>query len=278
MNSMDPFASPNANATNAVPDLGSASIYPEGFYRPVTRFDTMRMIQSPFKSPNWVMNLVWMFLCQLAGIVMVGGIVAFGYMAEVAEARSGGRSDDWPDFKAEKLTDYLLRGLWPFLWNLIWNMALYFIVGVPALITVFLFRMLMGGGQDVPGMIVAIVGGGVSVALAVFGMVIMTASMIHSALGNDFMKGADIAWLSSYVSKMTVTSIAVGLIYTFVSFVFGAIGILLFCVGLLVVVPLMYLMAADATAQLHDIFVSRGGRPAFGGNAADEIIDASVVV
>ena len=107
----------------------------------------------------------------------------------------------------------------------------------------------------------------------------MMASMLHSGLGNDFGKGADLNWIGSFVSKMGLTTVLVGIVYSLVGTVLSWAGILFFCVGILAVGPLMNLMAGDVGAQLHDIFVSRGGVSAFDTSHLDtDVIEAQVII
>ncbi|MEQ1828726.1 MAG: DUF4013 domain-containing protein [Pirellula sp.] len=215
---------------------------------------------------------------MLFSIIVVGNLVANGYLAEVAKARSGGKSEEWPDFDINRLTDYLLRGLWPFLWNMIWTIPMMILIGVPVLTTVGIGNMLAENQQQTSAIIVAIVGGATAIVLAAACMLAMSASMMHSALGNDFMKGADLGWISSYVSKMGLTTIMVAIVFWLLSMVYVTLGTLAFCVGLLLAYPMIFLTMADMVAQLHDIFVSRGGKPAFDvQESTNEIVEARVV-
>ena len=276
MSSIDPFAAPNSHSPFHSADTGA---YPAGYYQPVRELNFMRMIAAPFKSPNWPMNVIWMFVGELASVIMVGRIIQYGYLAEVAEARSGGRVENWPDFNLDRFTEYLLRGLWPFLWNLIWSMLLLICIGIPFAISVVLSQVLTQNGNDVPGAIIAIVGFGACGSLLIVSIFAMSVSMMHSALGNDFIKGADWRWISSYLSKAGGTTILAGFLYLLTGIGTSLAGLMLFCVGFLFSTPLLYLMGADLMAQLHDIFVSRGGTPAFAVPALEvEIIDAQVII
>ena len=276
---MDPFVAPNTPATSGLPYAGVDQSYPDGYYRPIQSFDFMRMLRAPFQSPNWGMNLVWMFVCQIAGVIVIGSLVLFGYQAEVAEARSGGRSENWPDFNPDRFMDYLMRGLWPFLWSLIWAIPFMILLGIPVIATFVLSNILIQGGNDVSGVIVIVTGGLVSIVAYCFAMLVMLASMMHSGLGNDFQKGADLRWIRSYVSKMGVTTVWIGIVYILIGNIMGWLGILCFCVGVLVVGPILNLMTADLLSQLHDIFVSRGGDSTFAGAQTEtDIIEAQVIL
>jgi hypothetical protein len=93
------------------------------------------------------------------------------------------------------------------------------------------------------------------------------------------MKGADWKWISAFIAKVGSTALMAGILYVITGMVASILGLMLFCVGIMAVGPLLYLMSADLVAQLHDIFVARGGTPAFDIPELDgDIIDAQVVV
>ncbi len=47
-----------------------------------------------------------------------------------------------------RIVDYLLRGLWPFLWNLIWTIPMMILVGVPAVATAGIANVLAENQQQ----------------------------------------------------------------------------------------------------------------------------------
>lgn len=278
MSNPDPFAASPMNSYASSSIAGYGSQYPEGFHQPIDSFDYGRVFSAPFKSPNWVMNLLWSLGCVVLSSIVVGTLVLFGYMAEVAAARSGGRKDNWPDFDINKLSDYLLRGLWPFLWNLIWTFVMVFVGGVPLLITVAIASALGNNDQVVSAVLVSVVGGLITAAVYFACLVMMMASMMKSALGNDFMQGADTRWIGLFVSKMSGVCILVGLVLGLASLPLSLLGLLFCFVGIFVVQAYLYLVMADAIAQIHDIFISRGGPPAMEPTVAyDDVINAQIV-
>ena len=230
------------------------------------------------KSPNWAMNLLWSIGCVVLSTVVVGTLVLFGYMSEVAVSRTGGRKDNWPDFDINRLSDYLLRGLWPFLWNLIWTMVMMVVGGVPLVITALLASMLGNNDQPIPAVLVAVVGGLITVGVYFFCLILMMGSMLNSALGNDFMKGADMRWIGLFASKVGGTCVLIGLALGLATIPISLIGFLFCFVGIFVAQAYIYLISADAAAQIHDIFVSRGWPSAFDPNSlGDGVVDAQIV-
>ncbi len=70
-----------------------------------------------FRSPNWVVNLL---LC-MAGLFVpiVGPMVVLGYQFDIIEWLHRRGDGDYPDFDFNKLGQYLMRGLWPLLVQLV---------------------------------------------------------------------------------------------------------------------------------------------------------------
>src|SRR5262249_7236057 len=71
----------------------------------------------PFDSPNWLLNLLIGMLATLVPIV--GPIVLSGYHYEIIEALHLRGDADYPDFDFNRLVNYLMRGLWVFIVQLI---------------------------------------------------------------------------------------------------------------------------------------------------------------
>ncbi len=264
---------------NSLPSVTRVE-YPEGYFRPIAQFDLMRMIRSPFVSPNWAMNWVWMFVCDILSLFMVGNIISVGYAMYVGEARTGGRDQVWPDFEFEKVTDYLVRGVWPFLWQMIGALIVAMVVGIPAVATIAVGSALMNGQEpSLPSILVWGVGGAATILFGFVMMVAMLGVSLHSGLANDFIRGADVNWLTSFVSRMWLQVIYISLVVSVAAIGMTIAGILALCLGLLIVGPLFRLYAGDLIAQVHDIFITRGGQPAFeiAIIPADDVIDAQVL-
>jgi hypothetical protein len=81
-----------------------------------------------FDSPKWTMNLLLGALCTL--IPVLGGIVFMGYGYEaVEEMHRKGKDDQYPEFDFNRFVKYLVRGCWPFIWQLIIGFPVGFIMG-----------------------------------------------------------------------------------------------------------------------------------------------------
>jgi hypothetical protein len=87
-----------------------------------------------FDSPKWTMNLLLGAVCNL--IPVLGGIVFAGYGYEAVEAmHRRGKDDQYPEFDFNRFVKYLVRGCWPFIWQLI--------VGLPFAFIMWFFYMVL---------------------------------------------------------------------------------------------------------------------------------------
>src|SRR5204863_2283551 len=78
----------------------------------------MRSLQFIMDRKNWMMNVLWAGIAILVPIV--GPIVLDGWLYEVIESlHNDPEHKDYRDFDLNRLTEYLTRGIWPFLVNLI---------------------------------------------------------------------------------------------------------------------------------------------------------------
>ncbi len=226
--------------------------------------DFGRAISAPFKSPNWVMNTVWVAICLLLSVVIVGGIVLFGYQMDVIDRRSRGRSDGWPDFDPNRFGEYLSRGLWPWLVNIILGMGMiipmWIVLGIGMAVIGAVFGDPDGGSPLAAVMVFAVLG---LFMLAVFAavMFIVGPCTLRAGLANDFGQGFVFKWAIDF-GKRTWGQMILALLATFViAFIAEVTGVLLCFVGLLVTFPIAQMMVTDFGTQLYDIYLTRGGEP-----------------
>src|SRR5262245_12120198 len=77
--------------------------------------DSLRFVMV---KPTWLSNVLMCVVCLL--IPIVGPIVLMGYMYVVFDSiHRDPKKQDYPEFKFESFTEYLTRGIWPFLVQLI---------------------------------------------------------------------------------------------------------------------------------------------------------------
>src|SRR5262249_4496813 len=144
------------------------------------------------ENPNWLINALWSFLCQLVSqvIPILPQMVLTGYQFEVLDNLLTTRGTQYPDFNINRLMDYLLRGVWPILAALVVGL-----VFIPFFL-VYLF-MAIGGvvalgkaGGDEVGPILAVFGAvlAVIVGLCLLGLmaIVITPVALRAGLAQDF--------------------------------------------------------------------------------------------
>ncbi len=220
-----------------------------------------RAVGAPFKSPNWVMNAVWIFLCNLLNMVFIGGIVLFGYQIDVIEKRSRGRSDVWPDFDANRFSEYLTKGLWPWLVNLILTFGVLIPVWILFALSVAIVGVVAGEDSPIAALFVLLLFGLIGVLIAVLFMFIIGPCTLRAGLACDFGQGFNFRWAMDF-GKRTWGQILLAFVYAFlVAIVAEFAGLLMCFVGLLVTIPIAQLILTDLGVQIYDIYLTRGGEP-----------------
>src|SRR4051794_34256672 len=116
-----------------------------------SKLEYSRAISYIFDNPNWLMNGLWSFLCQLVAqvIPVVPQMVLTGYQFEVFDELLASRGARYPDFNINRLQDYLLRGVWPILAALLVALAWlpFFLIGLVIAIACIAGLSAVGGRE-----------------------------------------------------------------------------------------------------------------------------------
>ena len=221
-----------------------------------------RTVSYIFENPNWLMNADWSFVCQLvAGLIpIVPQMVLMGYQFEVIDSLLESRGTRYPDFTLNRIGDYLVRGVWPFL--------AMFVMAIAWGAMFFFFALVSGGcivgaasavGKDA-GPVVATVGVlfAVVIGLLLFALLILlvTPAALRGGLTQDFAAAFDFGWISDFIRKMWVEV----LLSTLFLIVVGIAAVVLTCgLGWFVVTPLVPFVQAHFWYQFYVLYLARGG-------------------
>jgi hypothetical protein len=228
------------------------------------RMEYLRSFQYIFENPNWLMNLVWSFLCQLAGqvIPILPAMVFWGYQFEMIEDLHANRGRRYPDFDINRVADYLGRGVWPVLVFLMYAFGFMFLAIGLFIVTLVCGGMMGNAGGDDLGslfamlgiLMVFLVGGLIGAGLSIYCTPMMLRAGITQELGAAF----DFRWVNDFVSKMWVETIlsALFLFFSVFSVVLVTCGI-----GGIVLGPMMPFVSTYLMYQLYSLYLSRGGTP-----------------
>lgn len=220
-----------------------------------------RAMKWMFASPNWTANLLWVFLCSLLGVLMIGQFVLVGYQMEIIQRRSRGGENAVVDFDPNRFTDYLVRGFLP--------AAIYFVIAmlISAVTSVFMFGWVLLFQAFVvahPKDFMAVVMLGPVVGAAVVqGAVLLCVALplaIRTGLANDISEGLKWRWAIETSSRMW-PHFLLCFLYVMLCSLLSSVGILFCIVGIFATAAWLQLVIADFGAQLYDVYLWKGGEP-----------------
>jgi len=233
----------------------------------MVRMAYMRSWNYIFENPNWMMNVLWMGLCFLSTTIIpvAGQLLVVGYLFEIIEAIHTRRTATYPDFTLEgnKLVEYLLRGLWVFLVQLVLALVLLpLIFGGFALAALVVGLIGAGGGEEAAGiamlvvMPVALLGVfAAAVALNLF----MVPIVLRAGLTQDFGQAFRWSFAKQFVSLTWMEMIVSALFLIAAGLAAELVGLLACCIGIFFTLSLVFLMQAHLGLQLYELHLARGG-------------------
>jgi len=250
----NPFAAPQVSPYAPLPATPA--------YKPIDRLQYLRMYQYIFENPNWVTNVLLAAVCCV--IPVIGPLVVLGYQYEIVIAllMTGGRR--YPDFDFNRFADLLMRGLWPFLVQLVASLVLMVPLMVVIMVPFFILMALVANahGNDAMG-IIAVFGfiawGLLIIPLSILPAMVLIPMQIRAGLAMDFAVAFNFGWITDFVKK-TWLEMFLGLLFvSFTAMLLAMLGYVACIVGLFVVMPLIYLAQAHLLYELYLLFLSRGG-------------------
>jgi hypothetical protein len=212
-----------------------------------------------FESPKWMANLLAAIICYL--VPVVGPIVFHGYGFEMIESLHRRKGARCPDFDTNRLSEYLNRGLWPFLVQLV--------AGLPIMVIV----MVVSGGFAI-GMILTpekhhAVALALGVPLFVFAVlllevlasVIVIPLLLRAGLTQEFGQAFSLVFVKDFIKRMWLELILQQLFLHATSIVLSLVGLLACYVGSFVAVGLVAFAQIHIWHQLYELYLERGGTP-----------------
>jgi hypothetical protein len=219
--------------------------------------DSLKFVAS---RPGWFLNLL---LCGVCGFIpAIGQIVLLGYMFEVFDSlRRDPERKSYPDFTFNRFMPYLMRGIWPFLAQLLIGL----IVTVPLMIIMFVVMMLGGAlaGETKGGSIILVQIVVMLISL-VFGLlvgVITWPAVIFEGLRQEFDVRGMIAFTKDFITRTWKETVLSMLLLMGVGVVLAPFGYLTCCLGFLVIIPFVQFVQYHLKVQSYDLYLQRGGAP-----------------
>ena len=251
--STNPFAAPQA------------SPYPQAAtpaFKPIEGLQYLRMYSYIFENPNWMMNVLLTAVCGM--IPVIGGLVIMGYQYEVVIAMLLSGGTRYVDFDFNKFADYLMRGLWPFLVQLVLSLMFVPIAFVFVPLVFGLAAVAANAGQDAAPLVFV---GGMLLMFLIFiplGLIVgafIVPMQIRAALAQDFAAAFHFGWVWDFVKKTWLDMLLGMLFVGFTGCILAVCGYFACLIGIVVAMPVIFLAQAHFVYELYLLFLSRGGEP-----------------
>ncbi|HUE74264.1 MAG TPA: DUF4013 domain-containing protein [Pirellulaceae bacterium] len=229
-----------------------------------TRIEYFRSYQQTVQGPNWVVNLLWGMLAFFSSgvIPIVGPMVWTGYLYECVEVLTTTRGRVFPDFDVNRFGDYITRGVWPFLvqlviWIAIW--ATWFVVYVG----MFVVLGLAGAAGDEYAPIVMAVGFPLlALALATVSVVptaLLAPLMLRAGLTQDLSSAVKLAWWGDFLKRVGLETALTTLFILLTGAILTSLGCVFVFIGSYVAWAWVTMASAHLSWQLYELYLARGG-------------------
>jgi len=202
-------------------------------------------------------NVLWGSLAFFSAslIPVVGQVMWLGYQAEVLdELERDPEIRRHSDFTFDRFSEYLSRGIWVFLMQLI-----------AGLFTAFLCLLAV-----IPGLILSIqqqspvfvlAGYLVMVPMLLIGTLFTWPLTMHVQLTGRFRFGAALGFTGQFLKSLWGQLLVTLMLHFFVSLILVSIGLLFCCVGMYPAIVIVAMAQDHFMVQLYRIYLAEGGTP-----------------
>jgi hypothetical protein len=220
----------------------------------------LRCYQFLFDSPKWFSNLLAGTVALLVPIV--GPIVFLGYQFEILEALHLHGEVGYPDFDTNRLSKYLMRGVWPFLVDMV--VRLVFGMLMVPVVGVMVFVMIAAGGNDkeVGGVFLLVFACFYALLIIVVNLLlplVLTPIVLRAGITQDFGAAFSLEFIKDFVGKMWVEMVLGSLFFGLTGTIILLIGLLACIVGWFPALAFVSFAHAYFLHQLYEVYLQRGG-------------------
>lgn len=218
------------------------------------------------KKPGGWTNLLLVTVCVL--IPILGAIILLGYRAEVAEdLNKDPDQETYPDFTFDRFTEYLQRGLWPFVVQLIVSVSFAALMIIPIGVAVA-----VAIAQDQP--LIMFAGYLLVIPLSALQFLVLMPMELHAQLTNRFAFGQECRFMVRFLGKVWGQALLAILAFWFFGTLLMLCGMLLCFVGIYPAAGILTMAQQHYAAQLYRLYLEEGGEPIGGPSDQMEYDDA----
>jgi hypothetical protein len=251
-----------------------------------------------FQSPNWLKNLLFGSLCFFVPIA--GTMVLIGYLFEVIEWLHRRRQEEklpwverpeglapsppgaiqaepgqaaatfledategaYPDFDMNRLQAYLMRGIWPFLVQMLVQLPVTFLFICLYGLTMILVAVGSASGGP-PWIILAVflVGLPVSLLVALVCTILVVPLYLRVGLSQDFGSAFSMALFKDFFRRAGKEVVLSRLFLQASAVLVSVLGMMVCVVGIYPAAVLCVVAAHHLDYQLYELYLQRGGEP-----------------
>jgi len=216
-----------------------------------------------FEHPNWAMTLLLGSLCFV--IPVINTMILFGYRYEIVEMKVRFPDQLYPKFELSRFSQYLVRGLMPFLIDFL----IQFVINIPLQVSIWMMiGLVAAAGNSESQLMVVVAGVGVpliilvNIVLLTILQTVLVPVTLRAGLSQDFSQTLKLPWIKEFLLKVGLQALLFNLFQFAVGGVLIIPGYLLCCVG---IIPVFFFLWAPVLAhhhaQLYRLYLARGGEP-----------------
>jgi hypothetical protein len=209
------------------------------------------------KKPNGLMNLLFGSICVL--IPIVGAIVLLGYRAEMAEdLDKDPKLRDYPDFDFNRFIDYLTRGVWPFVMQLIVSAGAMVLVAIAVVIGV---AVAYAAQEPLIGVAV---GGILLIPVIFLSILVLWPLELHTQLSGKFEFGRAFAFMTRLLKRVWGQALLAALALWFLGTLVILLGYAACIIGVYPAMVIVGMAEQHFIGQLYRLYLDEGGEPIAG--------------
>ena len=238
--------------------------------RTVPRLQYLHSYSYVFEGERGFSNLMLLSVCLM--IPIIGPIIAAGYQYEVISCLHRFPKTTYPAFDFGKFGDYLSRGIWKFLADMVSQVILVPVFFVLYFVTIFALGATAitvsessanntGLAVGIAAMIVVPLDILVILAVTIGIRLILNPLILKASLSGEAGDMFDIAFMTDFVRKTWRETIW-EVLWVYVTWPIVAILGLMFCIiGILPAFAWSLMADAHTNWQLYEVYLARGGKP-----------------
>jgi hypothetical protein len=214
-----------------------------------------------FEHPKWPMLLLIGAVCQFVPIA--GPLVIMGYLYSVIEAKHRNGPDQFPAFDFDRLGDYLLRGVWPFLASLAVALPVVLVVLLTMFsVIAFVFSSQQLEGSPPPALIILVPLLILGIGFVIFvAHILMLPLTLRAGLSQDLRTAFSMAFVQDFLGRVW-PEMLLSMLFLVVTAPFLMIaGFLMLIIGIYVATVVMTFAQFHFHYQLYELYLQRGGTP-----------------